>query len=480
MIELFTPISEIQPKTALEVKKSRLGVGFEKLDRFAFNPEKAYDKVAAIGAKWVRLQSGWQRTEKVRGVYDFSWLDEVVDQLTGRGMLPWICLCYGNPLYSEMAKEVFGSVGVVPMYTEEERTGWKNYVVALTKHFRGRVHYYEIWNEPDNPNCWRRGVSGAELGKFTADTAEHIREGDPEAKIIGGALMSLRDMSFAEEALRSGLAQSVDAVSFHNYNARPTLESEVKQKICGLKALCKKYNPALKLIQGESGVQSRGDGCGALHGQAFTQHRQAKLLLRQQVYYMKYDVTFSSYFSAMDMMEALNGRNGNASSYQDYGYFGVLGAEFDEEGRACGEYKPKESYYALQNLCSVFAEDWELTDHMPAMPSPGFSPRIASEELPLSSLEYVGFRKPNGSAALAYWATTPPLTTEYDGSMSFIVEEKPENVGFADMLTGKLYRIPEENIQKTEDGKYCIANIPLEDYPILLTFGDFCTSAEAN
>ena len=35
----------------------------------------------------------------------------------------------------------------------------------------------------------------------------------------------------------------------------------------------------------------------------------------------------------MDMIEALGGKVGDVNSYLDYGYFGVLGAEFDENGR---------------------------------------------------------------------------------------------------------------------------------------------------
>ena len=44
-------------------------------------PEKVYDKVAALGVKWIRIQSGWQKTEREEGVYDFAWLDKVVDNL---------------------------------------------------------------------------------------------------------------------------------------------------------------------------------------------------------------------------------------------------------------------------------------------------------------------------------------------------------------------------------------------------------------
>ena len=92
-------IGTVKTKRASDIKHSRLGIGFEKLDRDAFKPEKAYDKLADIGVKWVRLQSGWQKTEKEKGVYDFAWLDSVVDNIIARGMTPWMCMCYGNALY---------------------------------------------------------------------------------------------------------------------------------------------------------------------------------------------------------------------------------------------------------------------------------------------------------------------------------------------------------------------------------------------
>ena len=64
MIERLTKIGKILPKSSADIKESRLGLGMEKLDRDAFDPEKVYDKVASLGVKWIRLQSGWQKTEK--------------------------------------------------------------------------------------------------------------------------------------------------------------------------------------------------------------------------------------------------------------------------------------------------------------------------------------------------------------------------------------------------------------------------------
>ena len=132
-------IGRIPPKHATSISHSRIGLGFEKLDRGVFDPEKAYDKVAALGVKWARLQSGWARTEKEKGVYDFSWLDDIVDNLLARGVAPWLCLCYGNPLYTERAREVFGAVGCPPIFSDEEKDAWDRYVAATAAHFSGRI-----------------------------------------------------------------------------------------------------------------------------------------------------------------------------------------------------------------------------------------------------------------------------------------------------------------------------------------------------
>ena len=47
-----------------KISHSRVGIGFEKLDRDVFDPNKAYDKVARTGIKPIRIQSGWARTER--------------------------------------------------------------------------------------------------------------------------------------------------------------------------------------------------------------------------------------------------------------------------------------------------------------------------------------------------------------------------------------------------------------------------------
>ena len=299
------------------VADSRIGLGFEKLDRDVFDPAAAYDYVAASGVKWIRIQSGWARTERARGVYDFAWLDSVVDNLLAAGCRPWICLCYGNSLYDEAAGRIFGAVGCPPIDTDEQRRAWRRYVAALVSRYRGRVGHFEIWNEPDGGWCWKRFAAdgrqtfdevgaGREYGVFAKATAAAIHEANPDARVLVGS-MCCNSLAWLSQVAAAGGLDGAWGFTYHCYSAD---ETDNPERVRMLRAFLRQYNPGIKIIQGESGSQSRPDGRGALQGMAWTEDRQARQLLRHNVSDLLCDVEFSSYFSCMDMVEALNGHVG--------------------------------------------------------------------------------------------------------------------------------------------------------------------------
>ena len=462
----FTKIGKLAAKNASEIPCSKLGIGFEKLDRGVFEPERAYEKLAAIGVKWVRIQSGWQRTECQPGVYDFAWLDSIVDNLIARGMTPWMCLCYGNELYDDFAKTVFGAVGCPPVYTQEQKDAWYKYVVAVSKHFAGRVTHYEIWNEPDGQHCWKQGVNATELGLFSIETAKALREGNPDVYVIGGAICGT-GVKYLNEAFQTGMADYMDAISFHEYTYS---EENVAQKTKAIRGLAHFYNPKMEVVQGESGSQSRSGGHGALKEGAWTPRKQAKQLLRHLVMDLLCEVKFTSYFSCVDMIEALRGTVGDKSTYMDYGYFGVLGADFDEDGIATGEYKPKPSYYALQNLASLLGGDLKNVD-LPVI----FHREIANYLGKTSTVAcfettYGGFQLANGAYALAYWKPENLMTCDWEGSAT-IELSIPGEVHLVDPMDGSVYQLPEGMIEADDFGGRILRQIPIRDYPMFLVFG---------
>ncbi len=468
-MERLIEIGKVKP-VALDAKKcDKFGIGLEKLDRDVFDPEKTYDKIAALGTKYVRLQSGWMRTEKEEGVYDFAWLDSIVDNLLVRGMQPWFCLCYGNPLYTERAKTVFGGVGCPPIATERERDAWAKYCQATALHFRGRVSIFEVWNEPDGVWCWKHGVSGKEYGEFCMATGKAVKEVCPEAKIYGGSYcMWDSGFKWLEEALQTGMYKYIDAITYHEYTIH---EEHVFERVASLKALLARYGN-IGIVQGESGSPSSSKGFGAMRRGSFTPEKQAKLVLRRQIVDLMTGVEFSSQFTTVDMVEALGGTTGNVASYLDYGYFGLLAALFDENGRSIGEYEPKMSYYAYQNFCGVFGEGAEVCD-LPLLYLPKYTERQYAMDLKRVELINSGFKKSNGSYAYAYWKPSHLLSTSFEGTVSFQVSGLAGDVRLVDLMSGKVYEFPPELMEDIGNGVKWFHHIPVKDYPLMITFGDF-------
>ena len=452
-------------------RTGRLGIGLEKLDRSLYDPMPALSMLAQSGAHYVRLQSGWQRTERKKGKYDFTWLDTLVDALFERGMEPWIDLCYGNALYTPKAGAYFGAVGCAPTETAEERNAWAAYVRAVVSRYRGKVRFYEIWNEPDGIWCWKSGVDAASYARFACDTADAIHRADEEALAVAGVLCSV-NLPFFRALLDAGLAEHADALSYHRYNAN---EITAWQEHQSLRALADAYRPGLMLIQGESGTQSRPGGAGALNGGAWSEEKQMKYLLRHRLIDLATDSVLISHFSALDMPEALNGDTSDRRSWLDYGYFGILSATFGPDGLADGTYRPKPSYRAFQVLCALFSGDVRpvaLPVVRKALPSPSVFGQDADDARILS----FGYADENGQA-LAYWMAVDLMRETYEGTVSFSLAGERRPIRLIRLSDGAVFAIPEEN-QKREGGLVTgLVNLPLSDTPYLLTFGNFAKGA---
>ncbi|MBO5224491.1 MAG: beta-galactosidase [Clostridia bacterium] len=464
-------VGKIKPLASIDSKNTKFGIGLEKLDRNVFAPSKTYDKLGELGAKYVRLQSGWARTEKQENVYDFLWLDEIVDNLIARGMEPWICMCYGNGLYTEKANEIFGCVGVPPIFSEREKNAWANYCKATAKHFEGRVKMYEVWNEPDGNWCWKHGASGKEYGEFVIATSKAIKSVVPSAKILAGSIANRNNIVWTKDMFETGIAPYIDAITYHEYTND---ETRVLETVRYYKAFIKKYGEHIKLIQGESGCPSVPETNGALRNGHWSEDKQAKLLLRRQLIDLISEVEFSSHFTTVDMIEALNGKAGDLKSYLDYGYFGVLRVEFDENGFAVGEYAKKPSYYAYQNFIALFGQGAKKQDLPIILKGPDYTEKVFGNSEKLQRMVTQGFVKENGSSAFLYYRHADIMTESYDGVVSFACDEKLENIRLIDLMSGNVYKIPERMVEDLGSGFIRLNFLPIKDYPFAITFGDFC------
>ena len=309
--------------------------------------------------------------------------------------------------------------------------------------------------------------NAVEYGELASATAQAVKRADKDAKVIGFAIANPKNFAYVDAAMNTGLYKYIDYVSFHVYSCR---DNDRVEMIRALDNLVKRYNPELKLIQGEGGAQSRSDGKGAMNGYAWSEEKQRKYLLRTLICDLWMGLEFTSYFSTMDMIEALRGRIGDKSSYLDYGYFGVIGASFDENGVATGEYREKPSYYALATLSTLFAGNAKACN-MVFKPESLPSRRVAGNDCADATRRFYPFELDGGSRILCYWNGTDILTSTYEGTVSIGVSgEKSDNISLVDLRDGTLYKLPDEMIEKRGEYGVRLKNLPVTDVPLAVWF----------
>lgn len=116
-------------------------------------------------------------------------------------------LGYGN---------IFHGGGEKPR-SEPVRAAFNRYVAFVAQQFRGRVGYYEVWNEwdvedPADPQFTQDYV------RVITDAAGIIRQHDPSARVLAGAVTTKGiESGFALRLIEAGVMHSVDGLSLHPY-----------------------------------------------------------------------------------------------------------------------------------------------------------------------------------------------------------------------------------------------------------------------
>jgi hypothetical protein len=129
--------------------------------------------------------------------------------------------------------------------TEAEITRYLEYVKFIVHHFKDRIEYYEIWNEPNNPNpdYTPQQIGVEDYIKLVERVVPVIRQEYPQGKIVVGGTTSLIDsdsQTYLFKILGSDVMPSVDVISWHPmYGSSPEYDIH-KQYYYGYPALVQK------------------------------------------------------------------------------------------------------------------------------------------------------------------------------------------------------------------------------------------------
>jgi len=471
----LTPLGKIIPRSSSEITTSPFGI------QAGTSNDTLLIKAAQIGVKWTRLIAGWPNIEKEKGVYNWEKTDEAIHAVTKHGITPFVTLTDGNELYSGVGKyddpklaAIYGESIAPPVGSEEEMEAWLNFVEAAVKRYGDRITYWEIWNEPNHRKYWGAPPSATDYGRLVKLTTEKIRSVLPDAKIIAGSTAGI-DPEYNDTFLSQCDPKSLDIISFHKYDALPENRAFL---IAPFLEAVYKHNPDFEIWQGECGFPSSSRTTGFRARAPWGLNIQAKWLLRQSIvdtYYCR--ATLSNYFllahsgtmtpdlnrPEMSEMEKIFGfpeRNGSRVHSNGVNEKCILFRE---------NYKPKPAYYAYQNLCAAWTQEYKPlpVNYDVKVVDQGIFYGIGEYEDAFPSVPLVAtYSAENGNKLVAWWLPwnmqeyLPELAkvTINLAGMSFV------DPVMLDPLTGEVYEI---GIENKENG-CVIEEAFLADYPMIV------------
>jgi hypothetical protein len=158
-------------------------------------------------------------------------------------------------------------------FPADDLPGWRKYIQETLAKMKGRVRYWEVWNEPPN---FSKSDSPVEYGKIVAEAYKTVKEIDPTIQ-VGLACQSV-NLNFLSQALAAGAAGNFDYVTVHPYEVMDHVEK-------GWEAQYMSIVPTIRKMLADKSPTKKDvpvwiTECGTTVDKNSTQERQADQLVK--------------------------------------------------------------------------------------------------------------------------------------------------------------------------------------------------------
>lgn len=191
-----------------------------------FHPLNKVPWPAAPFGGWRLSHVNWSDLEPQKDNWYFTLLDRYADWGQQHNTEILMALAY-TPQWASSAPDAHTDVetGNPPGLSGPPRDmeDWRTFVRTVATRYKGRIHVYEIWNEPNRHQSWVGDVDT--LIVMTREARRILKEVDPNNIVVAPAPEEEKGLPWLEEFLRKGGAQYVDVIGYHFYvGAKPPEE----------------------------------------------------------------------------------------------------------------------------------------------------------------------------------------------------------------------------------------------------------------
>ena len=170
--------------------------------------DKAADAVRRCGAGIVRVDFLWQDIEPRRGEHDFAKYDRIVEALASRGIE-----ILGILDYSADWASACGKWNCPP----KDFDIFAAYAAEVARRYRGKVKYWEIWNEPDSAVYWQPQDRLKSYCRLLEVSYKAVKKADPGCLVLNGGLAN--GLSSVNVLYENGAAPYFDILNVHIFES---------------------------------------------------------------------------------------------------------------------------------------------------------------------------------------------------------------------------------------------------------------------
>lgn len=179
--------------------------------------EREIEAAALCGVKVARTGCGWERLQPAAGVWQWEDFDRLVDEYGRKGMELQAMFAF-TPQWAA-PEELQKSKNWLDWNRAAPRMdAWREYVRTVVGHYRGRIRFWEVWNEPD-----LQGFNHMTLDEYVERQKAAYEEGkkaDPGAQIMTGgfATMNVHPGKKSPTFQRDFLVKAAGSYDVHAYH----------------------------------------------------------------------------------------------------------------------------------------------------------------------------------------------------------------------------------------------------------------------
>lgn len=208
------PRTQFLPKQSGELVDNRIGAQFD-----SFGYPEFYDlTIYPRGVKRVRVAIAGLEPELVDWDKPEFSIDPNHDDVFTRMADNGITITYVLTFWDKVTYPGGEGAPCARFKTEGEIEHYLEFVRFIVNHFKDRVQYFELWNEPDIPRYCPKWIESADYINLVKRTVPVIRQEYPEAKITVGGVSNTRFPNASDylfDILESDIMSLVDVFAWH-------------------------------------------------------------------------------------------------------------------------------------------------------------------------------------------------------------------------------------------------------------------------